>query len=327
MTSPLRDRAQGLVCRHCGGALARSADPEQLLCRYCGAGFLEREGGQVAAFAPAGRIGRRRAAVVLARALGEAGVRGHAVHEAVLFHIPFWQVEGKLVGWQSYQKRETVGPRSAVSNEGGRPLELTETRAVEEILSRNVVASFPACDVRGFGLLGVAHQVEHLTLRSFSIEALAVGEIACGVIHSASFALRTTRLFYASRLLPVQGSHVRQRLSLIRTRMRLIYYPMWKLRYRSAGRAYEAIVDGVRKRVVRGSHPVSLRDHAPAWLGAGGIAGFLMGVHPVLGSLAAGTWLVSRVRGADVHGRPRELAGWLTQELAGPRVGIAEFRF
>jgi hypothetical protein len=310
---------EGLSCRRCGGALVATPDPEQLLCGYCGFAFLRTEGDTVAAYAPAGRYGRRRAAQALTAELEKRHVMGFAIEQATLVHLPYWQVEGKLVGWQRYREK-VAPPAGGASGSPSQPA----VRDVEETISRDVVASFPACDVRGYGLLGVAHRVAGLSLRPLSLEALGNDQIACAPVTSAAAALRSTRLYYGSRLTKPHATTTRQRLSLLRTRVRLIYYPVWRLRYRSGGRRYQATLDGMQGHLLKATLPHRVPGRAWAWSLAASASGFAAGIHPVAGALTFGGWLLWRLRSDGLHGRPRELMGWLSRELSGARTEVRE---
>jgi hypothetical protein len=336
------ERERGIRCERCGGALVQSVDSHGLRCEYCSTHYLSVSGmtvqgdthadatdvgardprlkafgERVDALTPAGRLGRRRVLHAFQDSLRAAGVKGHAVERVRLQMLPFWQIEGKLVGWQRFEQ-----PLAAPS-EDELPMELRQRyESIEESLSREVVASFPACDVRTHGLMGIAHRVAGLRLRSFSLDELSGEHEACAVIHPASAALRTAREYHASRLAPANARGLKQRTTFVRTRLRIIYYPVWSLEYRSGGDAFLATIDGVSGRVLTGSRPAWSRDQSRFWLGAAAFAGWAAGLHWPLGLYALASWSFFRIRSA---GRVR-LMGWLSRELTGPRRIVAKLQ-
>lgn len=316
-------RIRGLSCPRCAGALEMlDGDPETMRCGYCGHRFLDWDDRGIASFAPCGRLGRRRALRVLRDALDEVGVRGHAVEKARRFHLPFWFLEAKLVGWQRYRRRRTAQPAGVYAPTG--PLEI-EPELEEENFGHNVVYSTPACDLREFGLLGVAGRAQRLSLRPFDMESVKADETVCAVLRSRSVILRRARLYHAARVTPKLARHCVQRILLVRPRMRLIYYPVWRLRYRANGHAVEAIVDGLRPELLRGTYPEKENDRLVQWIGTGGVFGLAAGVNPILATAGTMGWVLWRLTHDEVSGRPGELAAWLHRQVGGKRFAIKNF--
>ena len=84
-------------------------------------------------------------------ALAEAGVKGHVVEEARRIHLPFWDLQAKVVGWQRYRERVSSPERASTSSTGFPPsVEPPQYVLREESFGRNVNYSTPACDVRGW---------------------------------------------------------------------------------------------------------------------------------------------------------------------------------
>ncbi len=316
-------RIRGLSCPRCAGMLEMSdGDPEAMRCAYCGHNFLDWDDEGIASFAPTGRLGRRRALRALRDALSEVGVRGHVVEEARRFHLPFWYLEAKLVGWQRYRKkraanREQIHPLPE-SLGAGEEIE-------EESFGHNIIYSTPACDLRDFGLLGVAGRTQRLSLRPFELEAVASDETVCAVLRSRSVILRRARLYHAARVTPKRARHCVQRILLVRPRMRLIYYPVWRLRYRARGLAMEAAVDGLRPQLLRGSYPQREGDRLSLWIGSGGLSGLAAGVSPTLAVAGTVGWVLWRLTQDSVSGRRGELGAWLRRQVGGKRITIKSF--
>jgi hypothetical protein len=288
-----------------------------MACAYCGHRFLDSESRGVASFAPVGRLGRRRALRALRRELRRAGVRGHVVESAQRIHLPFWYLEAKLVGWQRYHRRRATVARV------GEELVLEESGALEleeECFGHNVVHSSPACELREYGILGVAGKVQQLRLRPFQVESTPPGEMVCAVLSSRATVLRRARLYHAARSLPQGARKASQRVLLVRPRLRIIYYPVWRVRYRTHGQSFEAVIDGLQPTVLRGSGPRPEDDRFLPWLAAGGVAGLVAGVHPPLAAVASLAWAVARAIRDGITGRPGELAAWLHRQVGGRRL-------
>ncbi len=316
-------RIRGLSCPRCAGMLEMTdGDQEAMRCGYCGHNFLDWDDEGIASFAPTGRLGRRRALRALRDALLEVGVRGHAVEEAHRYHLPFWYLEAKLVGWQRYRKRRAPSPDKIHPLPEGLAV---DEEMEEESFGQNVIYSTPACDLRDFGLLGVAGRTQRLSLRPFDMDAVDPGETVCAVLRSRSVILRRARLYHAARATPKRARHCVQRILLVRPRMRLIYYPVWRLRYRAHGLAMEAVVDGLRPQVLRGTYPQREGDRLSLWIGSGGLSGLAAGVNPTLAAAGTAGWVLWRLTHDSVSGRRGELGAWLRRQVGGKRITIKNF--
>jgi DNA-directed RNA polymerase subunit RPC12/RpoP len=306
-----------LACSRCGGALAATSAFDLLRCRHCGTDHLVRDRGDVSAVAPQGRISSRRAHRALLDALLARGIPGANVHEGRLVWLPFWQVRAKLVGWQVYQHTVVVQPslRGPSGGERSSSSLIREQQRVEELVARDLDVSLPACDTRGWGLLGITSRIEHLRLRPFSIDREAQHATVATAVVPKRAAERRAQALRSSGLTPAGAVGVRQRLSLVRVRTRLIYYPVWKLRYTIAGEPGEADVDGIRGVVLRGDAARVGASNAPWWLGAAAASGWLTGLHPALGVLGLLTFASRRSRHWPGGSDPMRWGRWLGQEL------------
>ncbi len=320
-------RALGLGCPRCGGGLATvDGDPARLRCSYCGYECLRRSDSGVAAHVPAGRIGRRRAASAVAALLSARGVHGYAIESVQLFYLPFWELQGKLVGWQRYRVRRERPPHAPglAAEQAPAKSELPPEDRVEEVVARDVTWSSPACDARDFGLAGIADRVATLQLRPLDLDRLRGDEIACAVVHPLSAAKRALRLYHCARVVPRGALDVRQRLDLLRAQASLIYYPIYRVSYRSAGVLHVACIDALRGRLLAGTRPLRTPDRTAAWLLAAALAGFLMGVHPALAVSGFLAWVLLRLRArGSTRGRVG-LGGWLSEELGAGSAQVGE---
>lgn len=250
-------------------------------------------------------LGRAEAVDALREALAARGLPAPRVEQSRLVLVPYWNLEAKIVGWQQYRAPEDrVPPREA---EGPVPVDHAE-RDVEETVAKDVRSSYPACDARGIGLLGVAHRLEGIAMQPFSHEAVGPDTTVCAVMHPASTALRRARIGHAQRLLPRRARQVRQRVSLVRVRLQLVYYPVWRI----SGGSHVAYVDGARGTVLRASADRVRGRSGTPWLAAAAASGFVAGIHPALGVHALLLWALARLRGSGGRGG---LQGGLSREL------------
>jgi hypothetical protein len=278
---------------------------------------------------PTARIGRRAAASAVSRQVAAQGVRGFAVQSTQLLYVPFWQLELKLVGWQRYRLRRADPRRHPHREESALPIEVSAAPAVadepvQELVARDVSHSAAACDARDLGLIGIADRLPTLKLRPFDPDRLRLDELACAVVHPLAVARRGARLYHGARLAPAGAVELRQRLDILRAHAQLVYYPVYRVRYRSAGLTHWATVDGVRGRVLAGTRPLRLPDRTPAWLAAGAASGLCAGLHPALGLLALGAWTWARLRARQGPVSGASLSAWLSDELGGAPPGVAE---
>lgn len=317
--STASSQLQGLRCVECGGRLRSTRDPQLHRCQHCERLQIQCDDAGVEAFAPAGRLGRRRSAAALREFLHARGVRGHEVKSLRLRWLPFWQVEGRLVGWMRYRVAREAQPGEEFSQAG-----LIDLK--EESVARPVQLSMAACDARGMGLLGLAYRLEGLRLRPLSLDALGPDEEACAVLMPASMALRRARDLSAAGLLPKGAQRAVVRHSLIRSHLRLIYYPLWIVRYQVRGRELQLVLDGMSGRALAGAAPRLTRDHSPSWLGAAAISGFVAGWSGALGVVASLAWAAHRSRRDAERARRIGVGAWLSDELDGSGLAVESIR-
>jgi hypothetical protein len=101
----------------------------------------------------------------------------------------------------------------------------------------------------------------------------------------------------------------------VETRLKLLYYPVWLLRYRHRGRVYELVVDGVQGALLRGTAPrntaaAAAVSAAGLGLGALGLGRWMLGAGTLgplflLAAVGGGAliWLASRwlARGSEIE--------------------------
>jgi hypothetical protein len=304
-----------LRCTSCGGWLDQTKDPGLLDCAHCGLGHLQLVGESIGIYEPVGRLGRRRASRRLHAGLRERGVKGASLEAAQLLHVPFWQIEGKLVGWQRFGRPVETKVRRDLD---GIELPLKEIEIEERSISQPLLSSIAACDSRQLGLLGIAHRAQQMRMRPFTPDETGEDAVAV-VLRGAASARRQARDTHIAKLCPRNARGLVQRFALLRCTSRLLYYPIWKFRYVSAGRHHGAVMDGMSGELLEGSYPHVLRRTDQGWFVAATASAFLAGLAGVLGLFFLGGWMFHRLRRSPNASSVADLAGWLSSELTPSR--------
>ena len=311
---------EGVACLRCGGGLDATADEAFLHCRYCGTDHEVLEEESVPASMPRTWASSKDAREALRDRLRKKKIRSSVTTEVDLHWLVFWRIRGKLVGWQFYQKRPDADPRSDQKKDGGDfASTLMPAERVEELVARDVDVTLPACDSRSFDLVGISDRVDTVDWTPFSAERVGESSHLVSVVVPRSTALRRAELLRRGGLVPRGATGAVQRLSLLRARARLLYYPVWRLHFTIAGRPGIANVDAVRSRVL-GGHCVGVGPSpAPGWYAAAGAAGWVAGIHPALAAFTLAGWILHRGSNGGVHGGVDEWGRWMSEEL-GPRL-------
>jgi hypothetical protein len=276
-------------------------------CRYCGGQSLVLVPGGVPRYAidvaidaeKAGRIASAR----LQRPDVPQAVRTIARFDAVdLCFVPFYEATAVRLG--TVFIRERVRP-PAPPDEAELPgpeldrwlQDPGEEREDTKVVAQDVTRVGAACELPELGadrirLADLRRSGTPLALAPFDPVALqGRGTVFAPTMPSERFLNETTwRL---------QSQHDATRYA--ETRLKLVYYPVWHLRYSYRGRAYEVAVDGVTGALLRGTAP---RNRTVAvGLKAAGLAVAALGVGRWLrwmlwGGVAGPAFLLAAVAGA-----------------------------
>lgn len=311
---------EGVACMRCGGGLDPTADEAFLHCRYCGTDHEVLEEESVPASMPRVWASSKDAREALREQLRERKIRSSVTTEVDLHWLVFWRIRAKLVGWQFYQKRPDPTPGSDQKNDAGELLRsLQPAERVEELVARDVDVTLPACDSRSFDLVGVSDRVDTVDWTAFSAERVGESSHLASVVVPRSAALRRADLLRRGGLVPRGATGAVQRLSLLRARARLLYYPVWRLHFTVAGQPGIANVDAVRSRVL-GGHCIGVGPSpALGWYAAAGAAGWVAGIHPAFAAFGLAGWALHRGTQGGASGGVGEWGRWMSEEL-GPRV-------
>ncbi len=191
-------------------------------------------------------------------------------------------------------------------------------------LLRPVAWSGPGCDVRDFGLVGVHRLVSDDRLTPFDFAAAERTGTVCQVTGSVATVRRLAERAILNQLAGSQQL-LRRRLSFVREKVELVYYPLYVFKYRARGLACRLVLDGARGELLAGSRPAAQPDglwrlfcgtalwscvwSASAQAGAGCLPALWLGDGWARNHLAS----------------PRELALRAQAALEPPRVTVEEF--
>lgn len=195
------------------------------------------------------------------------------VSEVFLVHLPFWAVWGRGVAYAFGQVQ--------VGSGDNKRWEPREKKAVRE-LTWNV----PACEVGEFGVRQVP--LEGCPLEPFNPDVLHRSGMVFEPVGSAENALEAARATFEKT---IRGQVSMGRTSqvftrLVRSRLGLVYYPLWVIRYHYRSRAFQIVVDGYNGQVLYGKAPGSVGYRAAVLVG-GMAAGAVLAIDVPAAALAA----------------------------------------
>ena len=243
-----QESLHGLSCPNCGGIVPIPEGQLIVHCPYCELNSIVRgERGQLR-YQVASRLDRQAAEGVLQRFLkGSWAIARDArqraeLGEVFLAYLPFWSVWGRVMGWAFGKRRVGSGKSSHYAPR--------EVKLVEE-MNWNAAA----CDVGEFGVEAVA--LTNQELQPFNPDSLHALGLVFEPVNSVQEAKASAQADFELR--------VRSRSNLDRTsqlfvrslknRVGLVYYPLWVVRYRYRGRAFQVVADGFSGQVLYGKAP------------------------------------------------------------------------
>ncbi|NLG95754.1 MAG: hypothetical protein GX491_00180 [Chloroflexi bacterium] len=216
------------------------------------------------------RVGREQAVDAMRRFLsGKFQIARDAekkaeISEVFLVHLPFWAVWGRGMAWAFGQVRRGSGDNVRY--------EPDEKKALREL-----TWNMPACDVGEFGVREIS--LDGCPLEPFEPEALHRTGMVFEPVGSVQSALTAAEEWFSEQIISsVKLNRTAQIFTrLVHSRIGLVYYPLWVLRYRYHGRSFQVVVDGVRGDVLYGKAPGSVGYRAVSLVG-GAAVGSLVAV-------------------------------------------------
>lgn len=265
-----------LGCPSCGGTLSLAEGERIVVCRYCGSRNLVLVPGATPRYVLSLGVSREEAAASARAALQRSGVP-RELRERVRFkdillcYIPFYESSAVRLG--TVFLRELVKPVSPEIDDlqdddtmqrwlNEPPVEKEDTKVVEQ----DAVRHGPACDLPELGvecikLAELRQGATKVPLEPFDPVELQGRAVVFGPTKpSERFAEESTWRLRSTA----------DRTGFVEQQVKLLYYPVWQVRYLHRGRSYDIAVDGISG--------VLLRGHAPrttewaAALAVGGLA-------------------------------------------------------
>jgi len=252
----LEHRVQGLSCPNCAGALAVDGGLRVVHCPYCDTPLLALAEVGVRRFAVEPAVDSARARQIAGRWL-RRGVskdprlaREAEIGEAFLSFLPFYRVEADCVGVALGTERRTRWVGS-----GKRRRMQTYEVDVERRAERHFDRTYPALNVAELGIRRVDLSGDHLV--PFDSDRLERRGMVFPPTGSAAEVRQAALAAFAEEADPARGLARRRFrfLETLRERLSVIYYPLWIVRYRFRGRAYQVLVDGEDGALAYGKAP------------------------------------------------------------------------
>ncbi len=274
-----------LDCPACGGALSLAEGERIVACRYCRSHSLVDVPGAVPRHVVEptldGAAADRVARTSLQRADVARTARGERFDSVGLCYVPFYEATAVRLGTVFVRDRvKPLAPLGETEQSGpaldrwlqdpGRERE--DTKVIEQdVLRIGAACSLPELGVERIRLAEQRRAGATVLLQPFDPVSLHRRAVVFAPTTPAARFLQETTWRVES-----QNDATRY----VETRLKLLYYPIWQIRYRHRGRAYELAVDGVTGVLLRGTAPQA----QPLAAGAASI-----GVG--LGALGLGRWL------------------------------------
>jgi hypothetical protein len=278
-----------LGCPTCGGALSLAEGERIVACLYCRSQSLALIPGAVPRYLVGLEVdeaaARRTAQAALERPGVPATLKGQVRFERVtLCYAPFYEATAVRMGTIFLREREKP-PAPLTEGEGSeRALDLwLGTPAVERedtrVVEQDVLRVAPACRLPELG-------VERIPLAAARRGSVGVLLEPYDPVAVQERAVVFTPTMSAERFLeeftlrtPAAGDRTR----CAEQALKLLYYPVWRMRYRHRGRGYDIAVDGVTGGVLAGTAPrvralVAVLTAAGAALGAFGLGRIARGL-------------------------------------------------
>lgn len=267
-----KDVLHGLNCPRCGGMVTIPEGQAVVVCPYCDLRSVVRGERGVRRYQVPARIGREQALEAFKRflssslAISRDVAREAELTEVLSVHLPFWAVWGHVLGW-------TFGRRQVGSGDK-RHYEPREVRFAEDL-----TWNMAACDVGEFGVGRIS--LEGRPLEPFNPDALHQSGMVFEPVGSLQEVQEAARGEFERKVRSNTGlSEVSQSfVRVVRSRMGLVYYPLWVVRYRFRGRAFQVAIDGFSGEVLYGKAPGNTLYRAVVLVGgmaAGAFAGITL---------------------------------------------------
>ncbi len=262
---------KGLMCPGCGGAVELGEGINVLKCPYCETSLLVMGDEGVLQYYVSSKIKREEAKAAALKWLGGFDKdrklkTGAEFTEIFLVHLPFWRSTGKVCGWVFGNKIHHETHRDSRGN----VTTTTRKEPVERMVMQDYLWNRAACDVSEFGVEELDNSGIMGNLEPFDFQQVEKQGMIFEPTHSRTDAARESEqwmLQKAKRSVDVDEV-IFQKLQSIGTRLSVVYYPLWILRYRFKERNYQVVVDGIHNKLLYGRAPGSTLYRVGMFIGS-----------------------------------------------------------
>lgn len=237
----------GLNCPNCGGQLTVPEGQRVVACPFCQMRSLVAGERGVYRYQVARRVTREQALGALTGfywGINKApDLRAKArLHEMFPIYLPYWHARVQMAGW--------LFGKVLKGSDKHKRLEPVEVRIAEEMVWDDA-----ACDVSEFGVQAV--RVGEDALQPYDPEALRAEGMVFEPVESAPASHEQARRYFEKQARQKKTLNQKsfEKFYHLREQLSLVFYPLWVARYAYRGRIYQAVVDGVRPRVLYGKAP------------------------------------------------------------------------
>lgn len=259
---------QGLTCPHCGGTVPIPEGVALVICPYCEQRSVVSGERGVRRYQVPLRATREQAeaaykAFLSSNAAIAPGLARQAeLTETLLVHLPFWTAWGRGTAWVLGQKKEGSGDHTRYVPR--------ERKVVKEL-----VWNAAACDVGEFGVRRIA--LEGRPLEPYNADGLHRTGMVFEPVGSDRQALELARQAFEDAIRDEAGlERVSQMYArILSPRVGIVSYPLWVMRYRFRGRAFQVAVDGFSGEVLYGKAPGNTLYRAAMLVGGAAAGAFL----------------------------------------------------
>ncbi|MBN2342074.1 MAG: hypothetical protein JXX29_12450 [Deltaproteobacteria bacterium] len=292
-----------ISCPACKGAVGITAVDRVVSCAYCDVKLLVDSPGFVPQYyVPAVHdeiFARRRLQRFLTQKFLPKGLLHNArFSSATLCYVPFHEFFARRVGTIEMTVEKVVGSRLVVQADPEGNLGATFKTRKQKTASRETEV-----------VMGDIHRIEPaVTLERFGLDYCGIFDVLKQQSEVLSFTdsvrhQKHTRVYAPTisadsivQQLELKGfsTSVADDTTYMESRTRLVYYPLWRLRYRFAGRLYNAVMDGVTGKLLVARAPEGDQMRVMTLLAGITVFGLLLG--PLIRSASLGEQLSALAR-------------------------------
>ncbi len=263
----MSSRITHISCPSCAGTLGTETAGRLVECKYCGSHSVVETPGHVPQYfiEPIMKLvdARRVAQSLLTdRSISENLVAEARFHSARLYMVPFYEMSGKRIGTFTQTKVEReVKPIAAYNRNAGYYEDYSPTpksrapakKSVDtKVIIADVLRSGPAVAIPDWGL----DQVNFDSIRNELNSALKPFKRSAMERYGQVFDPKVKADDFVKGNLSAAGMKMsKDKTKVAEARIKTVYYPLWRVKFRYKGRLYGITVDGVTGGVLAARAP------------------------------------------------------------------------